>query len=491
MRPAVCLLAAIALLAPARAALPQATRKPVRAVVDLARGEAQTVALAGGRSVTVRLVNYLVTRDSLRGAVRSSAVTIELDGKTATIDCGNYHLPTLVGGAWIDCPVVKAYYENTNHESWGLDKDARIRIWPANSPWMEPGSFSYPLKQKWLATGTQQANEPTFVDGGEDPKRKQIYYHNDLDFGGCEGLTEVVVATDGIVVAVGKQILPGYADTPAVARYDGAFILDERGWFHRYLHLQSFDPAIVPGAKVKRGQKLGILGKEGDSGGWSHLHYGISAIQPSGKWGTEEAYAYVWEAYRNEYRPALVAIARPHRFVRVGEAVDFDARKSQAITARAPAFEWIFSPAEGATGPSARRAYSRPGEYAEILKVTDDYGKVAYDFATVLVVDPAHPDQLPPTIHPTYWPTLGIKRGDVVTFKVRTFGTTFGMEKWDFGDGSPAATTKSDGGAVDLAKDGYAMTTHAFGRAGTYVVTVERENERGEKATGRLAVDVR
>src|ERR1044072_3474963 len=129
---AVCFLAAAALVVSARAAVPEPTRKPIRVVLDLAKGETQTATLARGKPATIRLVDSTIPRDSLRGAVRSSAVTIEANGKRATIDCGNYRLPTAIGGVWIDCPIVKAYYENTNHESWCLDKDARIRAWPTN-----------------------------------------------------------------------------------------------------------------------------------------------------------------------------------------------------------------------------------------------------------------------------------------------------------------------------------------------------------------------
>ena len=117
-------------------------------------------------------------------------------------------------------------------------------------------------------------------------------------------------------------------------------------------------------------------------------------------------------------------------------------------------------------------------------------GNVAYDFAIILVVDPALSGHLPPAIHPNYWPTLGIKPGDPVTFKVRTFGTTHGEEVWNFGDGTPVTKTKSDGNVNEMAKDGYAVTTHRFERAGTYIVTVEREDVSGHKATGRLAVEV-
>ncbi len=47
--------------------------------------------------------------------------------------------------------------------------------------------------------------------------------------------------------------------------------------------------------------------------------------------------------------------------------------------------------------------------WSEILKVTDAKGRIAYDFATVLVNDRDNPKRVPHTIHAAYSPTLGIK----------------------------------------------------------------------------------
>lgn len=468
---------------------PGPTRQPLRVVVDLDRGESRQVALRNGASATVRLVSVKEQRDTLSDAVRGAQVEIEVNGQRVTLGTATYHRPATIAGVQIDCSMVKAFNSNTATDTWALEKDARLRLWPAGSPLMEPGTFGYPLKQKWFATASQMANEPTFADGGDRPQRKKIYYHNDLDFGGCEGLVEVVAATDGLVVSSVGKVLPGYAGTPARPRYDVVYLLDDRGWYYRYSHFQSIDPTIQIGQRVKRGQTLGVLGKEGASGGWSHLHFGIVAQQPSGKWGTEEAYAYAWEAYQNEYRPAVIAVARPHHFVQTAEKVVLDATKSWSAAGIA-SYEWTFSDGTRARGETVERSYARPGAYSEILKVTDPKGNVAYDFAVVQVINAANHEQLPPVVHATYAPTLGIKAGEPVTFKVRAFRTTHGQETWNFGDGSPTVNTKSDGNVVALAKDGYAITTHRFAKPGTYLVAVERENERGEKATARLAVEV-
>ena len=106
------------------------------------------------------------------------------------------------------------------------------------------------------------------------------------------------------------------------------------------------------------------------------------------------------------------------------------------------------------------------------------------------ILDKKEPDKLPPTIHAAYYPTMGIKPGDEVTFKVRTFRTTEGEETWDFGDGTPPVKVKSDGNAVQLAKDGYAVTTHRFTKPGHYVVRVERSNAAGMKALTHVQVRV-
>jgi hypothetical protein len=55
---------------------------------------------------------------------------------------------------------------------------------------------------------------------------------------------------------------------------------------------------------------------------------------------------------------------------------------------------------------------------------------------------------LPPSIHAAFAPTLDIKPGDEITFKVRTFRTPEGGETWDFGDGSPVEHADKNGTVV-------------------------------------------
>lgn len=468
------------------AKLPEPTRQPLHRSLDLALGETAEVTLSDGSTAKVRLLNLEERVDSMSAAVRAARVQVEVNGTTGWIDSANYHLPVALGGVQIDCPITRGYNANSGQDSWGLKKDARLRLWPADSPWIEPDLFTLPARQRWFASSTQFSNEPTYVDGGDRPDRTKIYYHNDLDFGGCEGLVEVVAATDGLVVSVGETVLPGTLGTPVRPRYDVVYVLDDRGWFYRYSHLHTIDPAIQVGTRLLQGQKLGLLGKEGASGGWSHLHFGIKSRQPSGAWGTEEAYAFAWQAALREQQPAVVAVARPHHFVRVGEPLVLDGTKSWAAAGVA-SHAWTFTDGATATGARVERRYDRPGQFSEILKVTDTQGRAAYDFAVVQVIGDT--TQIPPSIHATYAPSLGVRVGDELTFKVRVFRST-GGETWDFGDGSPPVQTRSDGNAKALAKDGYAVTSHRFAKPGDHRVRVEHVNARGEKAVTHLWVPV-
>jgi len=462
--------------------------EPSLRAVDLSVGESAGVVFADGATVQVKLLDLVEKTDSMAKAVREARVKVEVNGVEAWLTSANYNLPQQVGGVQIDCPITRGYNVNSGEDSWGLEKDARLRLWPAGAPWVEPGTFVYPLKQRWFATSTQFSNEPTYVDGGDKPDRKKIYYHNDLDFGGCEGLVEVVAATDGLVVSVANQTLDGYSLTPVRPRYDVVYVLDGRGWYYRYSHLHTIDPAIQKGSRVKMGQRIGILGKEGASGGWTHLHFGIKSRQPSGKWGTQEAYAFAWEAYVREQKPAVIAVARPHHFIRAGEAITLDASKSWAASGKIVGHEWTLCDGTKHGGAKFEHTYVKPGSYSEIVKVTDDAGHTSYDFAIVQVIGDDEKN-IPPAIHPSFAPTMNLKPGDTITFKVRTF-RDHGGETWDFGDGTPPVKVVSDGNAVPLAKDGYAVTTHAFAQAGDHIVSVEHVNERGERAIGHLWVRV-
>lgn len=465
---------------------------PVVRVVDLDLGQTSEVTLSDGSTATVTLLGLSERRDSIRKAVRRAEVKVKVNGQVVTLVSATYHLPVEAGGVQIDCPVTKGYMENSSKDNaWGLVKDARLRLWSAGSPWVRPGTFVYPVKQKWFANDTQMANVPCYVNACDNATQRGIYYHYGLDFGGSEHRVQVVAATDGLIVSVAGRVLEGHEkDTPVSPRYDVVYVLDDRGWYYRYSHLAMIATPVVLGKRVTMGQPIGLIGKEGGSGGWTHLHFGIKSRQPSGLWGTQEGYAFIWQAYQDQYQPEIVAVARPHHLVYTGQAVELDASRSWSKAGQIAQYAWTFCDGTTATGPKIRRVYDRAGQYSEIVKVTDAAGNIAYDFAIAVVIDRDHPDRVPIAIHANYYPTFGLQAGDEVTFKVRSFATQHGREVWDFGDGSDPVTVKSDGNVDQHNPQGYAVTSHRYKESGDYIVTVSRTDRYGYEAIGHLHVQV-
>ena len=120
---------------------------PLVRTVDLDIGETQEVELADGATARVKLLDIQETRDALRKAVREARVKVEVNGSLLTLVSATYHLPVTAGGVQIDCPITSGYIADGNQENpWGLKKAARLRFWPAGSPWMRPGTFTYPAQ---------------------------------------------------------------------------------------------------------------------------------------------------------------------------------------------------------------------------------------------------------------------------------------------------------------------------------------------------------
>jgi murein DD-endopeptidase MepM/ murein hydrolase activator NlpD len=466
---------------------------PLFRTVDLDVGQSVGVKLSNGKSVTVKLLAVKEHRCEMRNAVRRAVVLVEVNSRRVELTSAMYNLPKTVCAVQIDCPVTRGYVTRKSNP-WALEKAARFRLWPAGAPWVRPGTMAYPVNQRWFASDTQMGNDPVYVNACDIPGRKSIYYHYGLDFGGAEGMVDVLAATDGVVVSRAGKTVSGKHPASVSARYDVVYIRDDRGWYYRYSHLMRIEDSLKLAQRVKMGQKIGTLGKEGGSGGWAHLHFDISTPQPSGRYGITDGYALVFDTYRRRNRSKMIAVARPHLTAWTGKSVTLDATRSWHADGakRIRRYQWQFTDGKTATGARVTHKYAKPGHYTEVLKITDDTGRVDYDLAVVQVFDKANPLPVPPAIHAACWPTEGAKAGDEITFKVRSYGVKRdeGRETWDFGDGSKPVYTQSDGNARHLAKNGYAVTTHRFAKPGTYIVTVWRTNNRGQRATGRLHLDI-
>ena len=99
--------------------------------------------LADGRTAKVKLLDLQEKTDTMAHAVREARVKVEVNGAQAWLTSATYHLPQAVGGVQIDCPITRGYNANSGEDSWGLVKDARLRLWPAGAPWIGPVSYTH------------------------------------------------------------------------------------------------------------------------------------------------------------------------------------------------------------------------------------------------------------------------------------------------------------------------------------------------------------
>ena len=471
---------------------PQPTSQPLVRTVDLAVGESQSVALADGKTATVKLLGVDEVRDPIRSAVREAKVKVEVNGTPVTLTSGNYQLPVPAGGVQFDCPITGGYRTNSNHDPWGLVKDARIRLWPAGSPWIEPTAFVYPARQRWFASSTQMANEPVYVDGGEKPAVKKIYYHNGLDISGAEGLVEVVSATDGDgrhrrhrprgLAARTAPSDPGTTSSTCSTTRDG---------------ITRYEPPAIdrPGDQAGDGRADGPEDRRPRQGrGQRRLVASpLRDHEPAalGRWGTQEGYAFLWQAYLREQKPEVVAVARPHRFARTGEPVVLDGSKSWSRSGPVARFEWTFSDGTTASGPKSRADVRPPG-----LLQRGPQGH-----------RPGRARRLRFRHRPSARPLearIRSRRRSTRHMRPRSASSPATRSRSRCGPSGrptamrpgtsataprPSTSTRTATSTVH-AKDGYAVTTHRFEKPGHYLVRVERTDRRGATATARLHVVV-
>ncbi len=457
-------------------------------VVDLSLGESAQVTLHNGSEVELKLTSLEEHRDAVRHAVYGSTVGLSINGTAVALDAGPYHLPERVAGVQVDCTATGGLNSNGTPADWGLKKDARIRLWPADSPLLQPGSMIYPVDQGWLATRTWYDNEPVHAGNTIKP---QIYYHAGMDIGASEGLTQVIAATDALVVQRGETVLDGHTeDTPCSPRYDVVYLMDGRGWYYRYSHLKEIAPNVQPGTVLRQGEPVGIAGKEGASGGWSHLHFEIKSRQPSGAWGTQAAFAFFHEAYVRDFDLKLYANARPAHMITAGESVTLDGSRSWSADDSITDYTWTLHDGTTRSEATVSVPYAKPGFYCETLKVSNRHGETSYDFAYVMVLDPQDLTQYTPSVNINHYPSRDIQAGQAITFKARAFRMKGGEESWDFGDGSPPQTTRSPEEAAPLAPEGYVAIEHTYGASGDYIVTVSRTHDNGLKAAAKAWVHV-
>ena len=435
---------------------------------DISFGEQQYFSI-NGDTFNIELLDIQTTIDTIKEAIRSATVTVRINKDTIKISCGNYSLPITLTefGIQIDCPVVRKYLANSNHSEWEIEKDARLRIYPYIGRFIKEGVFGFPMDVELFSSKTHMTNEPIVNAAHPFPKPKKIYYHSDLDFFGANGLAKIYSTTDAVVLSVGTEISQNNSLPDAYALRllsDQIITIDPMGFYHVYAHLDSFATNMNPGLEIKKGNLIGFLGKKGGSANKPHFHYAMHVQQPSGLIGTVDAYPFIVQSYIDEYKPTVIAVARPHKFTFSGDEVLLSAKNTINNSTQKLDYEWSI---EGRVffGKNVNVTFDTPGSYSAILKAYNDYGQ-DYDSVTIKVFDKSELSAKIPNIIATFYPTTGIEINTPIGFYFRTTNEEVGKEDFctelDFGDG----TIRN----VCHPKKDYNSFTHSYSKPGHYIV---------------------
>jgi len=382
--------------------------------------ESCDVRLNNGATRRLMLKSVVEQRDSVVGLLRRADVALEIDGQPLLLVCEPYRMPTQRQGVRIQADTTSGWAK--------IPKRVQFSVWDASDPIVDTDRFAFPLPgYRLFSQGTQGYNEPVHLghrDG--DPDGQRFHHDYGFDLAGFEGKDAVASCVDGTVLV-------------ADAAEGTLAIEDDRGLVVEYGHLDAIEPHLRTGTKVARGQGVGILGRKGGSGNFSHLHVGLCLSREDLRAGrpcrTINLFPWLVEAYRRAAGMKLSAVARPHQAVRTGEVVRFDGTRSLAFGSPVTSYRWEFSEGPPLSGPRAEKVFDTPGTYSAALWVEDGLGLRDVDFATVRVYSRQKAEGIMPTLFLTYTPSGKVRVDQPVFFRLWPQGRQVGAIRIDLGDG--------------------------------------------------------
>ncbi|MHC4558993.1 MAG: PKD domain-containing protein [Planctomycetota bacterium] len=416
-------------------------------IICLDIGEEYSFRLKTGQEKVIRLISVKEYKDSVIGKVRYAEVDVKINGKPARLACAPYTMPTEIDGIRIQADTTSAWLP--------ISKRVQFSVWDASDPVVHTGRFDFPVDDYLLFShGMQSYNEVVhlgWLDGC--PEGVKAYHNYGIDFAGYEGREQIVSCTEGEVINLSSN-----------REHTFVIIQDDNGLIWEYGHLDSISPEVEKGAHIKRGQKIGILGKTGPSGNFSHLHLGayLSKADLDAGRSNRRLNLYPWliAAYQKQYNRTLYAVARPHRTVSTGEKVVFDGSNSLGFGTEVVSYKWILPDGEIVNAIKAEKIFDKPGVYIATLWVKDEKGNEDVDFCRVKVFTASTPESKVPTIFMTYVPTNNIVVNQPVLFRFWLQGVEGQPIEIDFGDGTVIDDYVS-----------YSEISHRFNSSGIHVVT--------------------
>lgn len=426
-------------------------------------GESHNFKLNNGSERKIVLKSVNEHPDKVMDLMRSAEIVVEIDGRPVRLVCEPYVMPIKVDGLFIVADTTDRWME--------LPKKVQLSLWDASDAIVDTERFSFPLTGYGMfSQGMQAYNEPVHLghrDG--DPKGQRFYHNYGFDLAGFEGRDQVVSCIDGTVTHVGREM--------------GTLVFeDANGIVFEYGHMDEIFPEIEEGMKIKRGRKVGVLGRKGASGNFSHLHVGMYLSVDDFSEGRHcrnmNLYPWLLTAFQAASGQSLFAVARPHRAVLTGEIVKFDGTKSVTFGKPVKSFRWEFHDGTVKNEPEAEMVYDKPGTYMATLWIEDAEGVRDVDFCKVKVYTRDQVEDVMPIIYLTQAPTRGVRRGQPVYFRAWPHGEEMDGIRLDFGDGT-----------VVKDYEPYSEVKHGFEKAGIHVVTASAE-WNGRSVTQKIKVIV-
>jgi hypothetical protein len=436
-------------------------------IVWLDKNETYPFTLKDGSLRNIRLLSVREHRDTVVNLMRRAEVHLEIDGRPLDLVCEPYQMPVETAGLRIQADTTAG---------WGnIPKRVQLSIWDARDPIVDVKKFVYPIRNHLLFShGTQAYNEPVHLGAGDDDPAGQRFYHDyGFDTAGYEGREDVRSAVEGKVVL----FWPSREDLCSVV------VQDRSGLNWEFAHLKSVEPEIVMNARVARGQKIGVLGKSGPSGNFSHLHLGtyltMHDLETDHRNTRLNLYPWLVTAYRAQHPKALFAVARPHHIALSGEKVVLDGSHSLSWgDGKIVSYRWILPDGQTVNNVRTETSFDRPGAYVAELRVQDDRGAEDVDFCQIKVFTKGNPEQHIPHIFMSYVPTEDIRPGQPVRFRFWLQGRGGGPIRVDFDDGTHLDNYQP-----------YTEFEHRFQTPGLHIVTARCEAD-GKPIMQKLKVVV-
>ncbi len=403
--------------------------------------------LKDGSKRAIRLISVKEYSDSVVGMVRKARINVEVNGKLLNLTCAPYVMPTEIEGVRIQADTTSAWLS--------VPKRVQFSVWDASNPIVDADKFGFPICDYLLFShGMQSYNEVVHLGWTDGCPEGVTFYHNyGVDFAGYEGREEIISCTDGTVIRLSLK-----------RDYIFVVIQDNDGLIWEYGHLDSVSPKLKMGLRIKKGQKIGVLGKTGPSGNFAHLHLGnyLSESDLDSDRSNRRLNLYPWliATYQQQYQKMLYAVTRPHQTVSTGEKVLFDGSNSLGFGAEIVSYRWIFPDGESVNGVKAEKRFDKSGVYIAELWITDEDGHKDVDFNKVRVFTSSNPEGSIPTIFMTHYPTNNIAVNQPVFFRFWLQGAKDKLIKVDFGNGTVINDYLS-----------YTEIRHRFKSPGIHIIT--------------------